>query len=262
MKGIIMKEVSAVNDNLLSSEKALADRVIPTATGRQQYAMTSMNNLSLLLDEALRQMNEQADKGKNSNSSSSCKKPGKPGGKKSMSSMRQIQQEMSNSLEKLRQGMNKSKSGQSQSRSEEDAADKEIARMAGEQEAIRKALQEYENALKEQGSKDNGNLKPILDDMEKNEKDVLNKRIGQETINRQQRIVTRMLESEKAEEQREKEEKRESTEAKNQVLSNPAGNLEYKKSTGKGKDIINFTPAPVNFYYRSKASEYILKIGK
>ena len=90
----------------------------------------------------------------------------------------------------------------------------------------------------------------------------MNKRIGQETINRQQRIVTRMLESEKAEEQREKEEKRESTEAKNQVLSNPAGNLEYKKSTGKGKDIINFTPAPVNFYYRSKASEYILKIGK
>jgi hypothetical protein len=262
MKSIIMKEVSSVNDNLLFSEKALADRVIPTATGRQQYAMTSMNNLSLLLDEALKLMNEQSDKGTNSSSRSSCKKPGKPGGKMSMGSMRQMQQEMNNSLEKLRQGMNKAKTGQSQTRGEEDASSKEIARMVGEQEAIRRALQEYENALKDQGFKDNGSLKPIIDDMEKNEKDFLNKRVNQETINRQQRIVTRMLESEKADEQREKEDKRESTEAKNNILSNPMKKLEYKKSTGTGKDIINFTPAPVNFYYRSKASEYILKIGK
>ena len=71
-----------------------------------------------------------------------------------------------------------------------------------------------------------------------------------------------MLESEKAEEKREQEEKRESTEAKNQLLSNPPANFEYKKNTGSGKDLINFTPAPVNFYYRNKASEYILKIGK
>ena len=71
-----------------------------------------------------------------------------------------------------------------------------------------------------------------------------------------------MLESEKAEEKRDKEEKRESTEAKNQVLSNPAANFEYKKNNAVGKDLLNFTPAPVNLYYRTKASEYIIKTGK
>ncbi len=98
--------------------------------------------------------------------------------------------------------------------------------------------------------------------MEKNERDILNKRISQETLNRQQKILTRMLESEKAEEKRDKEEKRESTEAKNQKLSNPSANFEYKKNNAAGKEILNFTPAPVNFYYKSKASEYIIKIGK
>ena len=71
-----------------------------------------------------------------------------------------------------------------------------------------------------------------------------------------------MLESEKAEQQREKEEKRESIEAKNYLLSNPKGFFEYKTNMDPGKDIINFTPAPLNYYYRNKASEYILKIRK
>ena len=262
MKSIIMKEISSVNDNLSFSEKALVDRVLQTVTARQQYAMTNMNNLALLLDEALRQMKEQSDNKKMSGGQKACRKPGKPGGKKTVNSMRQMQQEMNSRLERLKQSLNKSNNGRNQTRNEENATSKEIAKMVAEQEAIRQALQEYENAVKEQGINDKGNINSALEDMEKNEKDMLNRKIGQETFNRQQKIITRMLESEKAEEKREQEEKRESTEAKNQLLSNPPANFEYKKNTGSGKDLINFTPAPVNFYYRNKASEYILKIGK
>jgi len=61
-------------------------------------------------------------------------------------------------------------------------------------------------------------MNSVIEDMEKNEKDILNKRISQETFDRQQKILTRMLESEKAEEKREKEEKRESTESKKQNI--------------------------------------------
>ena len=262
MKSIIMKEVNAINNNVEIAQKSFGDRIISTAMSRQQYAMTGMNNLALLLDEALKQLRDQMDNGKSSGNQSMCKKPGKPGGKKKMNSMTKMQEELNKNLEKMKQGMNKSKEGKSQTRGEEDEANKEIARLAGQQERIREALQEYENGLKEQGINDKGNMNSIIEDMEKNEKDILNKRISQETLNRQQKILSRMLESEKAEEKRDKEEKRESTEAKNQVLSNPAANFEYKKNNAVGKDLLNFTPAPVNLYYRTKASEYIIKTGK
>lgn len=262
IKGIIMKEVNAINSNLDISQKSLTDRLTPAAMTRQQYAMTGMNNLALLLDEALKQMKDDMDNGKTGGKQSTCKKPGKPGGKKKMNSMTKMQEELNKSLEKMKQGMNKSKDGKGQTRGEEDAANKEIARLAAQQERIREALQEYENGLKEQGVNDKGNMNTVIEDMEKNERDILNKRISQETLNRQQKILTRMLESEKAEEKRDKEEKRESTEAKNQKLSNPSANFEYKKNNAAGKEILNFTPAPVNFYYKSKASEYIIKIGK
>jgi len=66
---------------------------------RQQLAMTGMNNLALLLDEVLKQMKEQMDNGKMSGTQSACKKPGKPGGKRKMSSMTKLQQELNSSLE-------------------------------------------------------------------------------------------------------------------------------------------------------------------
>ena len=262
MKSVIMKEVASVNENLVASQKSLSERILPTAMARQQFTMTSMNNLAVLLDEALKQMNENIDNAKMSSGQKACKKPGKPGGKKSMNSMRQMQEQMSKSLEMLKQGQGKSKDGKPRTRSEEEGNSREIAKMVAEQEAIRQAMQEYENALKEKGLKDNGGLNSVIEEMEKNERDVLNRKISQETLNRQQRILTRMLESEKAEEQREKEERRESTEAKNTLLSNPKTNFEYKKNNRAGRDFINFTPVPMNYYYKTKASEYILKIGK
>jgi len=38
----------------------MAERLKPMATSKQQYVMTSINNLALLFDEALQQMQQQA----------------------------------------------------------------------------------------------------------------------------------------------------------------------------------------------------------
>ena len=57
--------------------------------------------------------------------------------------------------------------------------------------------------------------------MEETEKDIVNKRISDMTLNRQQEILTRLLESEKAEREREKEERRESSEAKDITRTPP-----------------------------------------
>lgn len=262
VENIIMKKVFSVNENLDLTGKAFGERAITSAMARQQYAMTNINDLALLLDEALIKMKEQSDNLKMNGGQKACKKPSKSGGRRSLNSMRQLQQEMGSRLERLKQIMSKSGNGKHPTRTEENGTNKEIARMVAEQEEIRHALQEYENEVKEQGGGEKGSMNSVMENMEKNERDILNNNITMETFNRQKKIVSRMLESEKAEEEREIEQKRESKEAKNQILSNPGTDFQYKKNTTAGKDIIIFTPAPVNLYYRNKISEYILKIGK
>ena len=99
-----------------------------------------------------------------------------------------------------------------------------------------------------------------MKDMDMNETDLINKRISQETLQRQQRIITRMLESEKAEQLREKDEKRESTEAKNVEFSNPFSNFKYKIKQRADLELLQLTPPALNGFYKSKVNTYILKI--
>jgi hypothetical protein len=53
---------------------AMAESQTNEALTRQQYAMTSLNNLALLLDEALKQLQEQSANEMPGNAN--CKKPG------------------------------------------------------------------------------------------------------------------------------------------------------------------------------------------
>jgi len=120
-------------------------------------------------------------------------------------------------------------------------------------------MRKYQQQLKEQGVGDHGESEAILE-MEKNEKDLINKRITQETLLRQQKILTRLLESEKAEQKREQEERRESDEAKFQQYGNPEGKLEYNKYTKGENEILKLSTLPVNRFYKGKANRYMVKI--
>ena len=94
----------------------------------------------------------------------------------------------------------------------------QLVKLAAEQEAIRKQLQELEEQLKEEGKTNTGDLNDVMGKMEKTETDLVNKIIDNETMKRQKDILTRLLESEKAEKERELDEKRESNEAKNENI--------------------------------------------
>lgn len=72
----------------------------------------------------------------------------------------------------------------------------EFARMAAEQERIRRALQEMQEKLKQQGGKSLGEDIPMK--MEQTEMDLVNKQITEQTIQRQKEILSRLLESEKS----------------------------------------------------------------
>jgi hypothetical protein len=131
--------------------------------------------------------------------------------------------------------------------------------MAAQQAAIRKQMESFRDQLKEEGRGNDGNVAKMLEDMEKTEKEIVNKKITQETIERQQDILTRLLKSEKAERQREEEQRRESTEARDNKTSNPEDFDQYNKIKNREVELLKTLPPNLNPFYKNKVSEYFYR---
>ena len=260
IKPFIMREISSINSNVEQTVKSLADRNIQIAATKQQFTMTSVNDLALMLAESLKKMESEANSQCNKPGKSSCNKPGGKGSK-SMKSLRQLQEQLNKQLQGLKSEMesdSKQGEGKKGSTGKKQMSEK-LARLAAEQEAIRNEMKKYQDQLNEQGIKSGGNLNDAMMKMEETETDLVNKRILQETMNRQQDILTRLLESERAELKRDQEEKRESTEAKNQKYSNPSGNFQYNRNKTTDTDLLKTTQPTFNYFYKTKINSYFLK---
>jgi len=132
--------------------------------------------------------------------------------------------------------------------------------MAAKQAAIRKELNKLQEEL---GNGNGGNkLKKLEELMEKTETDLVNKRITNETLMRQKEILSRLLESEKAEREREKEKKRESTEFTDVISRNQNLFLEYNSRKEKELELLRTLPPSFSNFYKSKVSEYFNQIEK
>ena len=261
IKPVISKEIASITLNLAQALDAMDSHDINKAVTKQQFTMTAINNLAILLNEALDKMNEQMSQSMKSKAGNKqCNKPSSKGGKMSAKGMKDLQQKIGQQLEKLtsglegatKQGMN-SKQGQS-------GMNREVAKLAAQQEALRNEMQKYQDEMGSKGVKDQGSLNEAAKEMEQMEKDLINKRITQETILRQQKIMTRLLESEKAEQMREQEEKRESTEAKNQQIGNPGLNYQYNMKKRASMDNLQLVLPALNSFYKTKVNSYIVKI--
>ncbi|MCX6304280.1 MAG: hypothetical protein NT040_04885 [Bacteroidetes bacterium] len=262
VKPVVTREIAAINLNIELALEAMDTRNINIAVAKQQFAMTSINNLALLLNESLQKMNEQKSSSMKSKAGSkSCKNPGGKGkGKMSAKNMKELQQSIGKQLEKLKAGMEGGKKDGKGNMQGQSGMSKEVARLAAQQEALRSEMQKYQDEMGSKGVKDQGSLNEAAKDMEQIEKDLINKRITQETIRRQQNIVTRLLESEKAEQMRDQEEKRESTEAKTQKNSNPGLNYQYNTKKRASQDNIQLKLPGINSFYKTKVNSYIVKI--
>ncbi|MDA9261827.1 hypothetical protein N9P38_00540 [Flavobacteriales bacterium] len=248
---VVNKEMNKINDGIKLSLNYIGERNTGGATQNQQLAMTSINNLALMLDEALKQMQKQSAEQKPG--SGECNNPGgskpKPG---ILPSMKKAKGEAGKGLGKLKDKMGeKGKAGKGKSQNS-----KELARMAAEQAMLRKAINEMSQELNGDGSGLGNELKKIEKDLEKVEEDIINNNINKETINRQQDILTRLLNSEKALREREFDEKRESKSVKLPKLSNPNEFLEYKKNKELELEQLKTIPPSLLPYYKNRVNEY------
>ena len=248
IKSYVNKEIGLVNFNMDQSIADLGLRNTPQAISHQQFAMTSLNNLALMLDEALKGMQEQMQQEQQESQGQGtmkCKKPGKKSGP-SMETMEKLQKELGEQIKSLKDGQ---KGGQSQQMS------KELAQYAAKQEAIRRQLQQMKDELEKNGTKA-GDLGEIQKEMDQNEKDVVNRNITEETIKRQHDIETRMLESDKAEKKQEMDPQRESHTSNDLKNPNPPLLEKYLQMKQKEVELLQTVPPGLNPYYREKVKAY------
>jgi len=271
ISSFIDKEVTKMNFHMDKANSGFSVRNIPQTRTSQQTAMTHINNLAVMLSDVLKQMqNEMNGKGdegdgKKGGKSKPGKGKGKGSGNKSMSQLKKMQEELN---KQLREGLNKNgsekgnkpgqKPGEGQGMGSEG-----FARMAAQQMAIRQQLQKMMSqmdAKEKEGMGGNGKLQEMQKQMEQTEKELFNKRLTQETINRQQDILTRMLESEKAEKKQEQDKKREAEQSKEKDRTAPPPAFDnYIDKKNKETEILKTVPSELKPYYKTKANEYLKK---
>ncbi len=234
----------------------------------QQYVMTSYNNLALLLNESLEAM--QANSMNKKPGAGQCDTPGgsgkpKPGqGQMGNSDMKQA---LKKQLEQMQKGNNPGgkkpgdqhgmgSEGEGQGLLPGGLTNKEVAKMAAEQSAIRKRLEEMRDQLNKEGRGEGNKLNPLINELEKQERDLLNRKFSPELITRQKNILTRLLESEKALMERGFEEKRESQDGKNKNISNQIRFEEYNKEKLKQIELLRAVDPVFRKYYKDKANQY------
>jgi hypothetical protein len=245
LSSFITREVGVINENINQSIDYLKDRNRGRAITSQQFTMTAINNLALLLDDTMQQMQmAMAESMGNSKSN----KPNQNG----LPDLQKLQEQLGEDLSKL-QGSQKSGRELSE----------ELARLAAMQELIRRQMEMLKEAEdgKPGGGAGGEDLERAIQMMEQNEIDLVNKRIKQQLIARQQAIMTRMLEAEKAQREQSEKEEREAERANKVIREVPPEFEEYLKLKQKEIELLKSIPLDLNPFYKKEVSDYFRRIS-
>ncbi|HOS57719.1 MAG TPA: hypothetical protein P5134_02155 [Bacteroidales bacterium] len=268
VKPFIHKEVSKIETHLEQAKVNLNDRRTSNSASNQQFALTSINNLALMLGESLKEIKQKQQQ--NQSQCSKCKKKGKSSSscsnsgnskKSKAKTARELQQQLNRQMEALKRSLEQGDGKQNNMQQPgQPSLSEQFAKMAAQQEAIRKMMQDLQDELKAQNGVGDKSLEQMIQEMQRTEKELVNKTITQQTINRQKNIETRLLESERAEMKQEKEEKRESQVGRDMRNPNPPKDWDIDKTKQKQTEMLKTVPPNLNYYYKEKVNQYFYNI--
>lgn len=240
----VNEEMQKINFNIDKSLEHLGERNTAAANKNQQYTMTSINNLSLMLNEALDQLQDMM---KNSKGGGKGKK------KQSMQQLQQLQEQLNNSMQKARDQLQKSGNKGSVPKG---SMSEEFAKMAQQQQMIREALQKINREENKDGKGGLGNLNQMIEDMKATESDLVNKRLELETMKRQKDLLIKLLDAEHAAREQDQEAKRESKAGKELPPSYQKMLEKFKSAEKNETEWLQKLPPTLNHYYKNKIAEY------
>lgn len=239
MGSFISREVTTLNGHLDKAIDAYHSRTRPQAQGEMQASMTSINDLALMLDDHYDMLMTMM---------ANARPSGKKQGQGKAPSLGKLQEQLNQRIEELK---NSGKSGRELS--------EELARMAAEQERIRRALQE----LQKNSNQNNQGQLPGSDlpsKMEDTELDLVNKQLTDELIKRQHQILTRLLEAEKSLREQEVDDERQGETAKDYEKEIPQALEDYLQSKEKEIELIKTMPPKLYPFYKDEVNKYFKRI--
>lgn len=250
----VTEKVTEINENLDESIAELEERRKAQAGDHQQRTMKNLNDLALMLSETMNQMQQQM--AGMMSGSQMCNKPSQGQGQQPQDKISEGQQKLNQEIQQ--KGKQGGQGGENPGLSAE-----EFAKLAARQAALRKALEEKQKQMREQG-RGSKELQDIIDEMDKVEIDLVNKQLRNETMKRQQEILTRLLRHEKAERQREYDQQRKSEIAQEQERQLPPALEEYIKQRKAELELYKTVSPALKPYYKNLVEEYFkeLKTGE
>ena len=170
------------------------------------------------------------------------------------------------SLEKMQKKLNEQMKGQMGKKGKKkgdklnNGQCRNLSKLAQQQESIRQQLQELRDEIGSSGEK--GKIDKMIKKMEENEIDIVNNKITKETIKRQEDILSRLLEAEKAEREREEEPKRKSNEWEYEFTNTNNSYSDYKKQKEKQLELLKTKPVQLSPFYKNKVTKYFNELSK
>ncbi|HRI01426.1 MAG TPA: DUF4175 family protein [Saprospiraceae bacterium] len=256
ISSFVMDKVDEINDNFKQTIENLEGRNVSAATGNQHRVMKNVNDLAVMLSETMSKKQQQAA-ACNKPGSGSCNKPGGKGSKPSKSGKKpsdkisdgqgKIGDEMKGLQKKQQEGQGK--------------LSKEYAQLAAKQAQLRKLMEDLEREKREQGQ-GAGQMSDIIKEMNKIEKDLVNKNLTNETLKRQQEITTRLLEAERAEREREYKDERKSETGTNIDRKFPPQLEEYIKKRQAETEWFQQVSPELRPFYKNLVDQYFQNLKK
>lgn len=250
LSNVINRETEIIEKNFEFAIKNFREKKTVNVINGQIKIMQSFNNLALILSQLIEQMQNMQSSG--SGSQQQMTENSKP----SFDGLQQQQQDLKKQLEDMLQQMKEQggKPGQH-------PTSKQLAEMLARQEIFRQKLEEMKS--KHSLGQDTKKLLDEISDLsKKNEKQLMNRQITPELLERQKLIETRLLEAEQAENKRKTDPKRESKNPNEKKYESPEEFFKDDKSDSSVKENLNKNAIILNPYYRKVFDNYNNKINE
>lgn len=248
ISSVINKEMLALESSVNSSFETLESGNIGGSRMYQQYGITAANNLALFLSESLENIKKQQNE--SGEGDEDCDKPGSQGSKPGMKKLKDSQNSIKEQLQQMIDQMKKGEMGK---------MNKSIGQTLARQEMMQQLIKDMLSGSTV-GSQAKDQLKAIDQLLEQSRRDLINKNVTNELINRQNLILSKLLEAEKSEMERDVDDKRESKTAVDIKKANPVGYFEYNNKLKNENELIKRSDHKLKTFYDQKYSNFINQI--